>query len=198
MGGAAHSRGDRSSVRLVAGPGVIRVSLTRLALVAVALMVTAALSGCVDDPNIPGHGPEGPIQPGPEPQRSARCDQLRPSLEEPKSSAGTTQVRLTVTNDNDETCVTRGYPTLALVGADGHTVGRPAAFERHLRPIDVELEAGETAEALITIPDSDSAKPGDCEGGVQRMRILLPRAGGDTSVPFDHEYCPGWSVTRFE
>jgi hypothetical protein len=182
----------------VAGPGVIRVSLTRLASVAAALVIAAVLSGCVDDPNIPGHGPEGPIQPGPEPQRSARCEELRPSLGEPESSAGTTRVRLTVTNDKDETCVTRGYPTLALVGADGHTVGRPAAFERHLRPIDVELEAGGTAEALITIPVANGAKPGDCQGGVARMRILLPRAGGDTSVPFDHEYCPGWSVTRFE
>jgi len=107
-------------------------------------------------------------------------------------------VRLTVTNDNDETCLTRGYPTLALVGADGHTVGRPAVFERRLRPIDVELEGGGTAEALITIPDAGSPTSGRCEGGVERLRILLPRAGGDTSVPFDHEYCPGWSVTRFE
>ena len=182
----------------MAGPGVVRVSLTRLASAAIALVVTAVLSGCIDDPNIPGHGPEGPIQPGPEPRRSARCDELRPSLGEPQRSTGTTQVRLTITNDNDETCLTRGYPTLALVGADGHTVGRPAVFERRLRPIDVELEAGGTAEALITIPDADSAKPDDCESGVQRMRILLPRAGGDTSVPFAHEYCPGWSVTRFE
>lgn len=172
--------------------------MTRLASVAAALVVTAVLSGCVDDPNIPGHGPEGPIQPGPEPQRSARCDELRASLGAPERSDGTTQVRLTITNENDETCLTRGYPTLTLVGADGHTVGRAAVLERRLRPIDVELEARGTAEALITIPDANSAKSGGCEGGVQRMRILLPRAGGDTSVPFAHEYCPGWSVTRFE
>lgn len=164
----------------------------------VALLIAALLSACVEDPNIPGHGPDGPVQPIEERPRLAYCDNLQPSLGETRQTAGTTQVELTVTNDADETCLTRGYPTLSLVGGNGHTVGESAVFERRLRPVDVELTPGGSATALITLPDTNTSAAGTCRGGVERLRILLPRAGGEVWVPFSHEYCPGWSVTRFD
>jgi len=129
---------------------------------------------------------------------------LRASLGRLAASPGTpaavsSYYTLQFTNVSHQACSLFGYPEVsafvtrgtATMPAGGPSLGSSAAaHDPSVRPQRVRLEPGETAQALLRITGTGSARPTTCVRVTsEELRVTLPHQGRSAFVPVHIPLC---------
>lgn len=118
----------------------------------------------------------------------AGCTSITVSLGRREGAAGSTYQMLRLRNASHRPCAVRGFPRVAYVNRDRIMIGWPARHDRS--PVStVRLAPGETAHAVLRLPDPGVYKPIDClKHHVNRLRV---RIGADRRASFVR-----WNLTE--
>ena len=107
---------------------------------------------------------------------SHRCltSALSLSLGQAQGAAGSTIVPIVLKNASDEACTLFGRPGVSFLDANGNQLGVGATFGGD-GPATVTLAPGESANALLKIPDPGNFSPADCTpANSSRLRVYPP------------------------
>ncbi len=117
------------------------------------------------------------------------------SLGQGDSGAGSTYRPLLITNASSEPCTIQGFPGVSYVaGADGHQVGKDA-FREGTKGNAVKLNPGQTAAADIQFVNVRNFDPATCQPTpVKGLRIYLPQETASNFVPSDGTGCAGTKI----
>jgi hypothetical protein len=142
-----------------------------------------ALMGCAGG-TTSNTGSRSPAQP-------CRTGQLHGSFRNPDAGAGQRYVQLVLTNIAKVPCSVTGYPSLALVGANGG--GIPTnVVRRNGGPVSrLTISPGHRVSSVlhwIGIPLSDESQTGPCEPTPSHVNITPP--GEATSLSVDWSLDP--------
>ncbi len=134
------------------------------------------------------------------PTSGLRASLGRPAAMSPgRSAAVSSYYTLQFTNVSHQACSVFGYPEVsafvtrgtATMPAGGPSLGSSvAAHDPSVRPRRVRLEPGETAQALLRITDTGSARPTTCVRVTsEELRVTLPHQGRSAFVPVHIPLC---------
>jgi len=117
------------------------------------------------------------------------------SLGQGDSGAGSTFRPLLITNSSSKPCTIQGFPGVSYVaGADGHQVGKDA-FREGTKGNAVKLNPGQTAAADIQFVNVRNFDPGTCQPTpVKGLRIYLPQETASNFVPDDGTGCASTKI----
>ena len=117
-------------------------------------------------------------------------------------AAASSYYTLEFTNVSHRVCSLFGYPEVsafvtsqtATIPAGGPSLGglagSAAIHDPSVRPQQVRLEPGETAQALLRITDTGSARPATCVRVTsEELRVTLPHQGRSAFVPVHIPVC---------
>ncbi|WP_410607467.1 DUF4232 domain-containing protein [Amycolatopsis sp. lyj-109] len=117
------------------------------------------------------------------------------SLGQGDSGAGSTYRPLLITNSSAKPCTIQGFPGVSYVaGTDGHQVGKDA-FREGTKGNAVKLDPGQTAAADIQFVNVRNYDPGTCQPTpVKGLRIYLPQETASNFVPSDGTGCASTKI----
>jgi Protein of unknown function (DUF4232) len=124
-----------------------------------------------------------------------RSGDVKLSLGQGDSGAGSTYRPLLITNSSGKPCTIQGFPGVSYVaGADGHQVGKDA-FRDGTKGNAVKLNPGQTAAADIQFVNVRNFDPGTCQPTpVKGLRIYLPQETASNFVPDDGTGCASTKI----
>ncbi|MDX3194552.1 DUF4232 domain-containing protein [Streptomyces sp. MN03-5084-2B] len=135
--------------------------------------------------------------PAAEPADNGLCKagDVKLSLGQGDSGAGSTYRPLLITNSSGKPCTIQGFPGVSYVaGADGHQVGKDA-FREGTKGNAVKLNPGQTAAADIQFVNVRNFDPGTCQPTpVKGLRIYLPQETASNFVPSDGTGCASTKI----
>jgi hypothetical protein len=140
-----------------------------------------------------------PVAPPPaaQPADSGLCrsGDVKLSLGQGDSGAGSTYRPLLITNSSSKPCTIQGFPGVSYVaGADGHQVGKDA-FRDGTKGNAVKLNPGQAAAADIQFVNVRNFDPGTCQPTpVKGLRIYLPQETASNFVPEDGTGCASTKI----
>jgi hypothetical protein len=120
------------------------------------------------------------------PARPCRTAQLHGSFRNPDAGAGQRYVQLVLTNIAKVPCSVSGYPSLALIGADGQGIPTRVVQSSGAPVGRLTISPGHRISSVlhwIGIPLSDEAQTGLCEPTPSHVNITPP--GEATSLSVD-------------
>jgi hypothetical protein len=151
--------------------------------------VTTATSSATPTPAAP--------PPAAQPADDGLCKSgdVKLSLGQGDSGAGSTYRPLLITNSSSKPCTIQGFPGVSYVaGADGHQVGKDA-FRDGTKGTAVKLNSGQTAVADIQFVNVQNFDPGTCQPTpVKGLRIYLPQETASNFVPEDGTGCASTKI----
>ena len=113
-------------------------------------------------------------------------------------AAGTHFVALSVKNSSDDACAMLGYPGVSLSNAAGDILGAPAERNPAVPAETVVIGPGESAHAMLGLPNYQNFPEGACEGPSANLVMYPPEDTEAITVPFEDYACAGFSVRVFE
>jgi hypothetical protein len=124
-----------------------------------------------------------------------RSGDVKLSLGQGDSGAGSTYRPLLITNSSGKPCIIQGFPGVSYVaGADGHQVGKDA-FRDGTKGNAVKLNPGQAAAADIQFVNVRNFDPGTCQPTpVKGLRIYLPQETASNFVPDDGTGCASTKI----
>lgn len=130
----------------------------------------------------------------------ARCgaDDLELRLLPAGGAAGTHFVAISVTNGSADDCIINGFPGVSLTDGSGDALGEPADRNPAVGAQAITLAPGDSAHAMLGIPNHQNYPPGECEGPSEQLVMYPPDELEPMTVPFEDYACPGLSVRVFE
>ncbi len=140
-----------------------------------------------------------PVAPPPAAQPAddglCKSGDVKLSLGQGDSGAGSTFRPLLITNSGGKPCTIQGFPGVSYVaGSDGHQVGKDA-FREGTKGNAVKLNPGQTAAADIQFVNVRNFDPGTCQPTpVKGLRIYLPQETASNFVPADGTGCAGTKI----
>lgn len=188
--------------------------------VATCVLVAVSLAGCGDDDDstasatsTPADGTET-VQPTIRPEQTAtatpsaspttpgivRCEtgNLSLAINPAGAAAGTHFISIALTNTGKESCLVSGYPGVSLIDAGGNQVGEPAERSQAIPAEDITLKSGESAHALVGLPNYQNFPAGKCAGPATGIKVFPPEETDARTEALDDYACPGFSVRVFE
>lgn len=135
-----------------------------------------------------------PTTPGKSSVNSTECKvaDLKLSLRDGDSAAGTTYRYLVFTNKGSRTCTIQGFPGVSYVaGDDGHQVG-PAAYRVGKKGPAITLKPGDSAAADVGFVQVRNYDPAVCKPTeVRGLRVYPPHDYDSAFVPHAGTGCAG-------
>ncbi len=124
-----------------------------------------------------------------------KAGDVKLSLGQGDSGAGSTFRPLLIKNTSSKPCTIQGFPGVSYVaGADGHQVGKDA-FREGTKGNAVKLNPGQTAAADIQFVNVHNFDPGTCQPTpVKGLRIYLPQETASNFVPDEGTGCAGTKI----
>ncbi len=124
-----------------------------------------------------------------------KAGDVKLSLGQGDSGAGSTFRPLLIKNASSKPCTIQGFPGVSYVaGADGHQVGKDA-FREGTKGSAVKLNPGQTAAADIQFVNVRNFDPGTCQPTpVKGLRIYLPQETASNFVPEEGTGCAGTKI----
>lgn len=124
-----------------------------------------------------------------------KAGDVKLSLGQGDSGAGSTYRPLRITNSSSKPCTIQGFPGVSYVaGTDGHQVGKDA-FREGTKGNPVKLNPGQTAVADIQFVNVGNFDPDTCQPTpVKGLRIYLPQETSSNFVPADGTGCASTKI----
>jgi hypothetical protein len=124
-----------------------------------------------------------------------KAGDVKLSLGNGDTGAGTTERPLIITNASGHDCTIQGFPGISYVGgADGHQIGKDA-FRAGTKGNAVKLASGQAASAAIGFVQVANFDPGTCKPeDVKGLRVYLPQETASLFLSMDGTGCSSTAI----
>ena len=124
-----------------------------------------------------------------------KAGDVKLSLGNGDTAAGTTQRPLIITNVSGHECTIQGFPGISYVGGDdGHQIGKDA-FRDGTKGTAIKLATGQAASAAIGFTQVADFDPGTCKPeAVKGLRVYLPQETASLFLPMEGTGCSGTAI----
>lgn len=139
-----------------------------------------------------------PVTPTPAAATACATSDLQVSMGTSEGTAGTIYRHLVLTNNGSRTCLLGGYPAAFLLDSHGATLGFGAASNALYMPVVITLAHGQSAHAVLGLPDAGNFAPNVCGGPATTLRVYPPGSITAIDIASTEKSCPGFSITALQ